>query len=184
MDERTLIERCISGDEEAWRDFLATYDLSIRASARLVLGSIGRPADDAEVEEIRSGVLEMLLADGSRVLRSFRRQCSLETWLRVLVRTVCIRSVRRKKVDPREIPAPPAPEAPIERILSEERTRVVREALDALPERERKVLSMFFIDGRSYREMAESLGLPMGTVATVLARTRETLRGLLKAKGM
>lgn len=184
MDERDLIERCISGNEEAWRDLLETYDPALRNLARLVLRSLNRPADDAEIEEVRSGVLEMLLADGSRVLRSFRWQCSFETWLRVLVRTVAVRSVRRKKLDPKDVPAPAAAPAPLERMLSEERARTVREALDSLPDRERRVLTMFFIDGRPYQEIASALNLPMGTIATVLARTREKLKDLLKAKGL
>lgn len=184
MDERTLIERCLAGDEEAWRDLLRAYDAPIRGLARVVLRSLRRPADDAEVEEIRSGVLEMLLADGSRVLRSFRWQCSFETWLRVLVRTVCVRSVRRKKLDPKEIPPPAAPEAPLDRLLSEERARAVRDALARLPSREQTVLRLFFIEGRPYQEIASATGLPMGTIATVLARSRETLREMLKAQGL
>jgi len=184
MDERTLIERCLAGHEASWGEFLATYDPTLRHLARLVLRSLNRPADDAEVEEIRSGVLEALLADGSRVLRSFRWQCSFETWLRVIVRTVCVRSVRRKRLDPREIPPPAAAEAPLDRLLSEERSRTVKEALDTLPDRERRVLTMFFIEGRSYQEIAAALGLPMGTIATVLARTREKMRDALKARGL
>jgi RNA polymerase sigma-70 factor, ECF subfamily len=184
VHEKDLIARCISGDGEAWRELLETYDPTIRHLARLVLRSLNRPADDAEVEEIRSGVLETLLAEGSRVLRAFRWQCSFETWLRVIVRTVCVRSVRRRKVDPKEI-SPPAPAvAPLERALSEERARAVREALETLPERERRVLERFFVDGRSYREIADELGLPMGTIATVLARTRERLKEMLKSKGI
>jgi RNA polymerase sigma factor (sigma-70 family) len=184
VDERTLIERCISGDGEAWRELLETYDPALRTLSRVVLRSLNRPADESEVEEIRSGVLEMLLADDSRVLRSFRWQCSLETWLRVLVRTVAVRSVRRKKIDPKDVPTPAPALPPIERMLSQERARAVREALEALPDRERRVLTMFFIDGRPYQEIAETLKLPMGTIATVLARTREKLKELLKAKGV
>jgi RNA polymerase sigma factor (sigma-70 family) len=184
VDERDLIERCISGNEEAWRELLETYDPTLRTLAQVVLRSLNRPADDAEVEETRSGVLEMLLADGSRVLRSFRWQCSFETWLRVLVRTVAVRSVRRKKIDPKDVPPPAAAPAPLERMLSDERARAVRDALDSLPDRERRVLTMFFIDGRPYQEIADALKLPMGTIATVLARTREKMRDLLKSKGL
>lgn len=184
MDERDLIERCIAGREEAWSELLETYDPAIRHLARLALRSLHRPADDAEVEEVRSGVLETLLAGGSRVLRSFRWQCSFETWLRVIVRTVCLRATRRKRIDLMAVAPPAGPEAPLDRLLTNERARVVKEALDALPDRERRVLSMFFIDGRTYPEIAAELGLPIGTVATVLARTREKLRDRLRQRGI
>ena len=184
MDTRELLARCIAGDQDAWRDLLATYDPVLRHLAALILRSLGWPADEAHVEEVRSGVLEMLIAHDSRALRSFRWQCSFETWLRVLVRTVCVRSVRRRKIDPRDLPPPVSAEAPLDRLLSEERSRVVQEALGELPERERKVLSMFFIDGKSYKDISAQLGLPMGTIATVLARTRDSFRKLLEAKGL
>lgn len=184
MDEKELVRRCLEGEEEAWRELLEAYDPTIRHLARLALRSMGRPADEAEVEEARSGVLEALLADGSRALRSFRWQCALETWLRVIVRTVCVRAVRRRKIDPKEVP-PPAPAGlPLERLLSDERARAVKEALDSLPARERAALSMFFVEGKSYRDISGALGLPMGTVATILSRTRERMRDLLRSKGL
>jgi len=43
---------------------------------------------------------------------------------------------------------------------------------------------MFFIDGKPYREIADALKIPMGTIATVLARTREKLRGMLEDRGL
>jgi RNA polymerase sigma-70 factor (ECF subfamily) len=184
MDERELITRCVSGQEEAWRELVATYDEVLRRLARTYLRSLNAPADDGHVDEVRSGVLEMLVAHDFRILRSFRWQCSFETWLRVVVRTVCVRSVRRKKLDPRDLPPPAALPAPLESLLSEERARVVTSALEQLPERERRVLSLFFVDGRSYREISDLLKLPMGTIATLLARTREKLRKNLESKGL
>ena len=43
---------------------------------------------------------------------------------------------------------------------------------------------MFFIDGRSYQDIASEAKLPMGTVATVISRSREKLKELLKAQGL
>lgn len=183
MEERELLTRCLAGDDGAWREFLSAYDGVIRHLAKLSLRSCNLPGDEGHVDEIRSGVLEMLVAHDFRILRTFRWQCSFPTWLRVVVRTVSIRSVRRKKIDPRSVPPPQAPPEPLERLLTEERIRTVREALEGLPEREREILSMFFIDGRPYREIADALKIPMGTIATVLARTREKLRAMLEGKG-
>ena len=184
MEERELITRCISGQDDAWRELVATYDGILRHLARVFLKSLNSPSDDSHVDEVRSGVLEMLVAHDFRILRTFRWQCSFETWLRVVVRTVCVRSVRRKKLDPRALPPPAASPAPIESLLTEERARVVTAALEGLPERERRVLSMFFVDGKSYREISDLLKLPMGTIATLLARTRERLRKDLESKGL
>ena len=79
---------------------------------------------------------------------------------------------------------PTTREQPVDRLLAEETQAAVRAALDALPPRDRLVLSMFFIDGRSYQEIASLARLPMGTVATVISRSRLKLRELLQSKGV
>jgi RNA polymerase sigma-70 factor (ECF subfamily) len=50
-----------------------------------------------------------------------------------------------------------------------------RAALMKLPEEQRSVVALVLIDGLSYREAAEILGVPMGTVTSRLARAREAL---------
>nr|MBL8455880.1 RNA polymerase sigma factor [Zoogloeaceae bacterium] len=63
------------------------------------------------------------------------------------------------------------------RIVVEARSdaRVVRKAIAQLPEEQRMVLMMITIDGLSYREAAQTLGVPVGTVMSRLARARGKL---------
>jgi RNA polymerase sigma-70 factor (ECF subfamily) len=56
---------------------------------------------------------------------------------------------------------------------------VVR-AMNQLSMEHRQVLLLIGLEGISYREAADELGLPIGTVMSRLARARETLRALLK----
>jgi RNA polymerase sigma-70 factor (ECF subfamily) len=184
VDEKELIDRCVARDEAAWSELLRRYQPVLRSLARQALHSIRRSARDHDVEDVVSGVLEALVGNDFRVLRSFRWQCSFETWLRVMVRTVCVRGVRRKEVDLEDLPSPEGEDLPVERLLSQETRGIVRRALDELPARERVVLSMFFIDGRTYQEISSQLGLAMGTVATIIARTRIKLRDYLVRKGI
>jgi len=184
MTDQLLVERCLSGDPDAWRQLLEACSPTLKAFARIALRALGARAEEAEVEDVCSAVLESLVARDFRVLRSFRWQCSFETWLRVLVRTAAVRSVRRKSVDPGDVPLQRPAGLPLELILSEEARSLVREEVDRLPARERKVLRMFFVDGKSYREVADALQLPMGTVATLLARTRVALRDRLQKRGL
>ena len=55
----------------------------------------------------------------------------------------------------------------------------VAEAMARLPEEQREVVAMILIEGLSYRETADLLALPAGTVTSRLARARETLRTCL-----
>src|SRR5215469_1572502 len=61
--------------------------------------------------------------------------------------------------------------------------RMLREALEELPVSFREVLVLRELEGFSYKEIAEMVGIPIGTVMSSLARGRERLReGLLRAR--
>jgi RNA polymerase sigma factor (sigma-70 family) len=75
-------------------------------------------------------------------------------------------------------PSPePPPDAPLEK---EERRRRVADALDSLGAEDRTILVLRDVEDKPYEEIAELLGLPLGTVKSRLARARLKLRDLLK----
>jgi len=69
----------------------------------------------------------------------------------------------------------PPPATPDEALAAAETARSVRSALARLPEKHRVVLVLREVDGMSYDEIAESLGIPVGTVESRLHRAREGL---------
>ena len=60
---------------------------------------------------------------------------------------------------------------------------MVREALRALDERCQELLDRFFARDEPYRQIAEELDLPMGTVASRISRCLDKLRDLLEDDG-
>jgi len=56
-------------------------------------------------------------------------------------------------------------------------------ALEALPDEQRAVLLLVGVEGLSYAETAQAIGVPVGTVMSRLARGRERLRGNLSGEG-
>jgi len=73
---------------------------------------------------------------------------------------------------PDEEPAPP------ELVESKETREQVRDAVEALPESSREVITLIFLNGMKYREAAEKLGIPVGTVKS---RVHSALRHLESA---
>jgi len=94
------------------------------------------------------------------------------------VRSVCIDELRRRARHPGPVDAPAEPADPRGGSIgeaAEERARLAR-ALDALPERERRIVRLRFHDGLSFREIAELLDVPQGSVAGWYSRGMERLR--------
>ncbi|MGE0830600.1 MAG: sigma factor-like helix-turn-helix DNA-binding protein, partial [Hyphomonadaceae bacterium] len=60
--------------------------------------------------------------------------------------------------------------------------RAVEEAMSSLPEEQRMAIGLVCIDGLSYREAADALGVPIGTLTSRLARGREALEARLGAR--
>jgi RNA polymerase sigma-70 factor (ECF subfamily) len=86
-------------------------------------------------------------------------------------------AVAREQPLPETAPDPPSTaEGPLERLLDGEARAVLDQALGELPAEQRAVFTLRVFEELSYREIAESLGIEMGTVMSRLARARERLR--------
>lgn len=103
----------------------------------------------------------------------------LDSWMFRIIQTIRIDRLRAQKVrghqsdldDARHIAGDDGRRTVESRLTLDK----VRRAMADLPEDQRIVLTMVSIDGRSYKETAETLGLPMGTVTSRLARARRRL---------
>lgn len=116
-----------------------------------------------------------------RDLPRFRGESRLSTWIyRIAVRV----AFRVKAKHPRTVPLDREP--PVETpdpALQRERSGQVALALERLSADHRTVLALFSLDGLSHREIAETLGIPEGTVWSRLHLARKRLAAELKALG-
>ena len=74
--------------------------------------------------------------------------------------------------------------SPEDVVVGAEFDAVVAQCLAALPERHRQVVELIDIDGLSYAEAAEAIGVPVGTVMSRLHRARTRIRQRLSAAGL
>lgn len=68
---------------------------------------------------------------------------------------------------------------PLEWLLSNERTRMIRQAIDALPPKEAELLVLKYTENWSYRDLADHLGTTEGAIESRLHRARQKLRAEL-----
>jgi RNA polymerase sigma-70 factor (ECF subfamily) len=113
-------------------------------------------------------------------LGQLRREASVRSWLLTILRNYFLKSCQKRRPIPAEnlqldmntIPAVLPDELDIDR----ER---LQQALDELPPNYRVALVMFYFEGCSYREIADRLDVPIGTVMSRLARAKGQLRAKL-----
>jgi RNA polymerase sigma-70 factor (ECF subfamily) len=75
--------------------------------------------------------------------------------------------------------AAPAENTPRAQLEAGERRARVQAAIEALPDKYRLIVTLYYVQDQSYQEIAATLGLPLGTVKTHLYRARGRLKGLL-----
>lgn len=117
-------------------------------------------------------------------LGTFDTSRSMQPWLLRIVHNIFISGVRREQVRQAHVSTPsvaaaeqPGPDAALEL------ERIQRDMAN-LPVDQRAVLHLVAVEGLSYREAADALGIPTGTVMSRLARARRRLRtGLEEAPG-
>lgn len=185
--EAEFIERLRAGDAQAF-DHLATR------YAADIYGLLFRLTQDPE--EARDLTQETFLS-ALRAIRKFRGEADLKTWLfRIAInesrnRFRWWKRRRRDVTISLDVPAAggetPLSEtfsspaaSPEETALRLERQRLLRDALDGLPEIYREAVVLCDIEGLSYEEIAQTLEVNLGTVKSRIARGREELRKRLE----
>jgi RNA polymerase sigma factor (sigma-70 family) len=115
-------------------------------------------------------------------IRRFQARSRLTTWIyRIAMRTAIRRRARRRRnASAPFVVEPAAPDAPDPVVAEEEAARVAR-ALATLSAPHRAVLALFAVDGVGHEEIAETLGVPVGTVWSRLHHARKKLAAELAA---
>src|SRR3984885_14256477 len=117
-------------------------------------------------------------------LEQWRRDARLDSWMFKIVRNVWIDELRARGRQGKIFAPPEAGEnvgdSPIDR---ETDLMSVESAMARLPEEQRTAVSLVLIEGLPYKEAAEVLDVPIGTLTSRLARGREALQALLGTEG-
>jgi RNA polymerase sigma-70 factor (ECF subfamily) len=187
--DQELVSRARQGDQEAFAALVRANQDQIYSLALRMTGSPEDGADLAQEAFLRAW----------RSLPSFQGESSFSTWLYRLTRNLCIDFLRREKrrsaaaaavsldddgggdAAPTQVSDPRfTPEGELER---RELYAALDRALAQLSHDHRQVLVLRELEGLSYGEIAQALGLEEGTVKSRLARARLALRKSLLADG-
>jgi RNA polymerase sigma-70 factor, ECF subfamily len=178
MDDEALLERARRGDREAFAAIVTRHQDELYTMALRILGS---PHDAADV------VQETFLRAYTRIPEL--RGATVRAWL-YRVAANCAHDVQRRAVRRPAVPLedtegnvvelPDPGLGPEASALARERAGAVRDALLTLPAEFRTAVVLRDINELSYEEIAEVLGVPVGTVKSRISRARHQLVGALR----
>ena len=178
--DQTLVQRCLDHKPGAWSDFVDRFLGLIYHVVQHTsyLRSVALRPEDAE--DVAAEVLLQIIANDYGVLRHFRGESSLASYLAVVARRACIHELA-KRAGQREVQAtngvaehhePESHQAEIGIESLEE----VQKLLRKLPSRERDVVRLSYLEGRSYEEISTELNIPVNSIGPILSRARNRLR--------
>lgn len=179
--ESTLVVRCLSGDNTAWEEL-------VRIHTRKVYGLCYRfTGSDTEAQDLTQEVFLRVF----RTLKSFRSaEGSFGTWLARLTRNLLIDHYRRTRqervTDPIEEQLPvleqsmAASARPDGLVVGREASEILQVALQRLSPDLRETVILRDLQEMEYREIAQVLKIPEGTVKSRLNRGRAELARVLR----
>jgi RNA polymerase sigma-70 factor (ECF subfamily) len=173
-DDIDLIGRFKNGDRSAFEELLLKYQNRIYNLCRYML---------RDAEEARDAAQDVFVKAYDS-LKTYRPDSALYTWLYRIAVNTCLdykKKSRPKSLDDESAiddltSGEPSPERLYQ---SKETGQLIEAALKKLPEKLRAVIVLKEIEGLSYEEIADALGIFLGTVKSRMARAREELRRLL-----
>lgn len=155
----------------------------VRLAPKLRRFALSLCGNQADADDLVQAALERALRNPD----AFREGTRLDSWMYRIVQNLFLDDRRRTRVrgeavDPEDANLSDAGRGaaePMDRLTLDQ----VRAAMDRLPEAQRVTLSLVAIEGLSYREAAEAMDVPLGTVMSRLARARGALAPLMAAHG-
>ena len=181
MTESTsdLIKRALENDQSAYAALMNRFRGQIY---NFILGMV---KDKSEAEDLT----QESFIKAFRALDTFNSEYAFSTWLYKIAANNCIDYFRKKRLVTYSIDAPikakdgelkrdfpDSEQRPDHGLISKERSIQIQEAIDSLPEKYREAILLRHKYDKSYEEIAEELGIPLGTVKVRSFRAREMLK--------
>lgn len=185
--DRELLHDCLQRKPGAWNDFVDRFlGLMIHVVGSTAhLRSVRLAPEDHE--DVVAEVLTQFLNDDCKVLRRFQGNASLAAYITVIARRTTIHELNRRqsvKDDirrgggalPADLEAPDDTAAAQKGIDSLEQ---VERLLRKLRGKDREVVRLFYLEGRTYEEISTELDIPVNTLGAMLSRARKKLREMV-----
>jgi RNA polymerase sigma factor (sigma-70 family) len=179
LSDQDLVTKICRGETRRFGELIDRYQ-------RLVVHIVYRMTNDRQVSEDLTQEIFIKVYDS---LAGFRFDSKLSTWISRIAYNTCINYLRKEKpLSLEDLPENRdtgewlvSPDRPDEFTEHNDQSRYIMELIKQLPAVYRAIVTMFHLQEMSYREIAEVVDMPEGTVKSYLFRARKILREHLVA---
>jgi len=182
-EDAVLVKRAIRGDEKAFRAIIKRYRNPV---AQIVYKLV---RDRSQLEDLTQEVF----IKAFQHLNDFDYQHQFASWLFKITNNHCIDYIRKKRLRVYSIDdqvktedgemgyeIPDSTYEPDLNLLREQKSRLIRQAINSLPKKYREVIVFRHQEELSYEEIAKKTGLPVNTIKVQLFRAREMMYKFLR----
>ena len=183
--DRRIIERALGGDQSAYSQLVEKYSTALRHHILKMI------RDKREVDDL---VQESFIKAFS-ALGSYSAEYAFSTWLYKIATNHTIDFLRKRRLSTLSIDKPirstdgdlhfelaDVTYRPDRHIVADQRRELIQKAIDSLPPKYWRVITLRHRQEKSYEEIARELSLPLGTVKAHIFRGRKLLYKYLRAK--
>jgi RNA polymerase sigma-70 factor (ECF subfamily) len=180
--DRNLLERCLQQKPRAWEDFVDRFMGLMIHVVNHTAQSRGLQLSPEDRDDLCASIFLVIVENDLAVLRNFRRQCSLATYLTVVARRIVVRELQARKpaehqtISTEEIYALSSnyPYPSVEqRVMDEDE---IARMLSSLKGIEAEVVRMYHLEGKTYQEISMQIGMAENSIGPILSRARDKLR--------
>jgi RNA polymerase sigma-70 factor (ECF subfamily) len=174
-----LIRRCLAHAPGAWEEFVDQFLGLIYHVVRHTAHHRSVILHPEETEDLVADILLHIISGDYALLRHFRNKSSLATYLTVISRRVCVHALANRSSKRAIVPDQSLADTDLEKPTQARNLADVEEVeklLSKLPSREREVVRLRYLEGRSYEEISARLRIPINTIGPILSRAKSKLR--------
>jgi len=181
LDEDNFLDKLVSGDGEAFRELVSRY-------SQIVYNISLRMVRDRELAE---DLTQEVFVKVYKALPRFRKRSKLSTWLYRIAYNTSMTEMEKARYryemdDIEDVRLQGKLDSArdfdnniLDRLERKELASMVESLIEKLKPEQRMVLTLHYAGEKSYKEISEIMGLPMGTVKTLLFRAKACLRAML-----
>ncbi len=172
LTEEELYQQCVAGNRNAQKELFDRY------SPKMLGICFRYSRSSAEAEDVLQDAFIRIF----RYLPTFKKDGSLEGWVRRIVVNTALNNIKKNKhvYDEMEIDSARGVESEMESTIDNYDSKLIWDTMQQLPEGYRVILNMYAIEGYSHREIAEHLNIAEGTSRSQLLRAKMLMQRMLE----